>query len=135
MIRGCVGLDVGTHHQDVAGFQGRVVGEQAQQYFAQHVDLSGLPVAGVHLNGSVSARQATTMGANGIGGEVGLQPAEQGGGTVAITGLVTQALVGGELFRQHHLQLAKIPAEGGEQRVVDLAMAAVVAAHNGTTHA
>lgn len=29
-----VGLDVGAHHQDVAGFQGRVVGEQAEQHLA-----------------------------------------------------------------------------------------------------
>ena len=52
-----VGLDVGAHHQDVARLEGLVVGEQAEQHLAQHLDLAGRTVAGVHLHAAVvSAR-------------------------------------------------------------------------------
>ena len=48
-----VGLDVGAHDEDVAGFECLVVGEQAEQHFAQHVDLAGGAVAAVHLHRAV----------------------------------------------------------------------------------
>ncbi len=48
-----VGLDVRAHHQDVARLESRVVGHQADQHLAQHLDLAGGAVAGVHLDGVV----------------------------------------------------------------------------------
>jgi hypothetical protein len=42
-------LDVGAHDQDVARLQRRVVGEQAGDHVAEHLDLPGRAVAGVHL--------------------------------------------------------------------------------------
>ena len=49
-----VGLDVRAHDEDVAGFERLVVGEQAEQHFAQDVDLAGGSVAAVHLHRAVS---------------------------------------------------------------------------------
>ena len=45
-----VGLDVRAHDEDVAGFEGLVVGEQAEQHLSQDVDLAGGAVAAVHLH-------------------------------------------------------------------------------------
>ena len=53
----CVGLDVRAHHQDVARFQRGIVGEQAEQNLAEHVDLAGRTVAAVHLDGPVVIAQ------------------------------------------------------------------------------
>ena len=53
-----VGLDVGAHHEDVARLEGRVVLEQPDQHLAQHVDLAGRAVAGVHLHAAVGRRRA-----------------------------------------------------------------------------
>ena len=77
-----VGLDVRAHHQDVARLQRRVVLQQAEQHLAQHVDLTGRAVAAVHLHGAVIRRERAPLWPNGIGGDVGLQPAEQGVGAV-----------------------------------------------------
>ena len=52
--QGCVGLDVGDHHEDVARLERRVVLEQPDQHLAQHVDLPGGAVAGVDLHGVVA---------------------------------------------------------------------------------
>ena len=74
-----VGLDVGAHHQDVARLEGRVVGEQAEHHLAQHLDLAGRAVAGVHLDRVVvGAERAGRRVDGGVGGDVVLQPAEQG---------------------------------------------------------
>ena len=73
-----VGLDVGAHHQDVARLQRRVVGEQAEQHLAQHVDLSGLAVAACTCTERSPLVERAPLRPNGIGGDVGLQPAEQG---------------------------------------------------------
>ena len=51
-----VGLDVRTHDEDVAWFEGLVVGEQTEQHFAQDVDLAGGAVAAVHLHRAVVCR-------------------------------------------------------------------------------
>ena len=48
-----VGLDVGAHHEDVAGLEGRVVVEQADQHLPQHVDLTRGAVARVDLEAAV----------------------------------------------------------------------------------
>ena len=49
-----IGLDVGAHHHDVARLQRRVVGQQAEQHLAQHVDLPRRAVAAVHLHRAVA---------------------------------------------------------------------------------
>ena len=68
------GLDVGTHHQDVARLEGRVVVEQPDQHLAQHVDLAARPVAGVHLDRAVArgkdARRELGGSGQPVGGEV-----------------------------------------------------------------
>ena len=67
------GLDVGAHHEDVARLERRVVLEQPDQHLAQHVDLAGRAVAGVHLEAAVVVGEAAA-GALGDGrGVVGAQ--------------------------------------------------------------
>lgn len=78
-----IGLDVRAHHHDVTRLQRRVVFKQAEQHLPQHVDLAGRAVAGVHLNRTVRARGAAPVRPHRIGGEVGLQPAQQGAGPAA----------------------------------------------------
>ena len=58
----CVVLDVRAHDQDVARLQGVVVGEQADQHLAQHLDLALLAVAGVHLQAAVVFRRTDGSG-------------------------------------------------------------------------
>ncbi len=121
----CVGLDVRAHHQDVARLQGRVVGEQAEQDLAQHVDLAGRAVTGVHLHRAVGRVMGAALGADGVGGDVGLQPAEQGIGM----GCGGQEFVGiGR--RQAALQFAQVAAQGGQQGVPDNAVAGVLPARD-----
>ena len=117
-----VSLDVGAHDEDVAGLQCLVVGEQAEQHLAQHVDLPGRAVTGVHLHRAVTGLQRTALRPNLIGGDVGLQPAQQGVRAV----IRHQELVVGD-GGQRALQFAEIAAQGGEQRVIDAAVAVVVA--------
>ena len=78
--QGRVRLDVGTHHQDVTRLEGGVVVEEAQQHLTQHVDLAGDAVAGVHLDRAVADGQDPAVGPRQVGGEVALEPAEQGVG-------------------------------------------------------
>ena len=72
-----VGLDVRAHDEDVAGLERLVVGEQAEQNLAQDVDLAGGTVAAVHLHRPVVGLERSAFSAHDIGGDVGLQPAEQ----------------------------------------------------------
>ena len=51
-------LDVGAHHEDVARLEARVVLEQAEQHLAEHLDLTGRPVAAVHLDRPVAVGEA-----------------------------------------------------------------------------
>ena len=78
-----VGLDVGAHHQDVARLEGRVVLEQPDQHLAQHVDLAGGAVAGVHLDRPVAARRAgarrSGVGARWRAGRAWSQPSRVSG--------------------------------------------------------
>ena len=78
------GLDVGAHDEHVARLEGGVVGEEADDDLAQHVDLSGGTVAGVHLHGPVEwVEGADVVGrAVAVGGEVGLELTEQGRGAL-----------------------------------------------------
>ncbi len=50
----CVVLDVRAHDQHVARLERGVVGEQADEDLAQHLDLTLRAVAGVHLQGPVT---------------------------------------------------------------------------------
>ena len=77
-----IGLDVRAHDEDVAGFERLVVGEQAEQYFAEDVDLPGGAVAAVHLHRAVSWLVLPAFRPARVGGDVGLQPAEQRVGAV-----------------------------------------------------
>ena len=110
----CVGLDVRAHHQDVARFQRGIVGEQAEQNLAEHVDLAGRAVAAVHLDGAVVIAQLPAVRTDGVGGDVGLQPAEQRVGMLTATEVFVGVRVGG----QAALELAQVAAEGGQQWVV-----------------
>ena len=52
------GLDVRAHDEHVARLEGGVVGEQADDDLAEHLDLPGAAVAGVHLDAAVCAGRA-----------------------------------------------------------------------------
>ena len=77
-------------------------------------------------------RQRPALWPNGIRGDVGLQPAEQ---RVRAGGRRAEVLVGGDVGGQAALQLAQVPAEGGQQRMADRAVTGVVAARNRAAHA
>ena len=119
-----VRLDVRAHDEDVAGFERLVVGEQAEQHFPQNVDLAGGAVAAVHLNRTVIGLQRSAFAPHGVGGDVGLQPAQQRVGAV----VAAEVLVGLRVGGQAALEFAKVAAEGGQQRMSDLTVAGVVAA-------
>ena len=74
-----------------------------------------------------SARQRPTVAPYLVGGDVGLQPAQQGVGAVGSAGPGRYSSVCG-VGGQAALQFAKVAAEGGQQRMPDLAVAGVVAA-------
>ena len=118
-----VGLDVRAHHQNVARLQGLVVGEQAQQYLAQHVDLPGRAVTAVHLHGPVASGQNATVRTYRVGGDVGLQPAQQRIRMIC----AGKGFIACRSGRHAALQLSQVAAEGGQQWVPDAAMALVVA--------
>ena len=52
-------LDVGAEHQHVPGFEGRIPLQQADDDFAQHVDLAGRAVTGVHREAAIVRMSAT----------------------------------------------------------------------------
>ncbi len=73
----CVALDVGTHDEDVARLEARVVLEQAEQHLAEHLHLTGRAVAAVHLDRPVRLVMGAPLGTGGVGAEVGLEPTQQ----------------------------------------------------------
>ena len=95
----CVGLDIRAHDQDVARFERRVVGEQTEQHFAQDIDLAGGAVAAVHLHGAVVGVQRPAFRPDRVGGDVGLQPAQQRVGAV-VAAEVFVGLPGGQAALQ-----------------------------------
>ena len=119
-----VGLDVRAHDEDVAGLECLVVGEEAEQNLAQDVDLAGRTVATVHLHRPVIGLEPSAFSAHDVGGDVGLQPAEQRVRTVVPAEIFIAVRIRG----QAALELAKIAAEGGQQRMTDLTVTGVVAA-------
>ncbi len=126
-----VGLDVGAHHQDVARLERRVVGQQPEQHLPQHVDLPGRAVAAVDLYGPVVVGQHAAGRTDRVGGQVGLQPAEQGIPAVRLA----ERLVGRGIGGQASLQLTQITTEGGQQWVPHLPMAGVFATRHGAMYA
>ncbi len=73
-------LDVRAHDEHVARLEGGVVGEQADDHLAEHLDLPGAAVAGVHLDAAVVVGQLWRARVDSVVGEVLLEPAEQGVG-------------------------------------------------------
>ena len=128
-----VGLDVRAHDEDVARFERVVVGEQAEQNLAENVDLAGRAVAAVHLHRAVVGRSVRPSRPHGVGGDVGLQPAQQRVGAV-VAPADQEVFVGLRVRRQAALQFAEVAAEGGQQRMADLAVAGVVAAGDRAVH-
>ena len=104
-----VGLDVGAHHEDVARLQRRVVLEQTEEHLAEHVDLAGRTVAAVDLDRAVVGGERAPCRGDGVGGEVGLQPAEQGGGTVRRPASASSTA---STRARRALQLADVAARG-----------------------
>ena len=120
-----VGLDVRAHDEDVAGFEGLVVGEQAEQDFAQYVDLAGGAVAAVHLDGAVVGLGCAAVGTDGVGGDVGLQPAEQRVGMASrLRGIRRSAVSAGRLRCSSRRSRPSVANSGW----CDLAVRGVVAA-------
>ncbi|KMO84218.1 hypothetical protein MCHUDSM44219_00810 [Mycolicibacterium chubuense] len=111
----CEGLDVGAHDEDVARFESGIVGEHTEQYLPQHVDLPRGTVAAVHLNRPIGAVERTTLRANGVRGDIGLQPAEQCRRTIGRAEKRVRCRGG----RQCALQFTQIAAQRREQRVTD----------------
>ena len=118
-----VGFDVRAHDEDVAGFQRLVVAEQAEQNLSQNVDLAGGPVTAVHLHRAVVGAKRPPVASHRVGGDVGLQPAQQRVGALG----AWQVFVGARVVGQAALQFAEVAAEGGQQRMVDFAVAGVFA--------
>ena len=56
-----VGLDVGAHDEDVARLERGIVGEQAEQRLAEHLDLTGRAVAGVHLHAAIGGVECRAL--------------------------------------------------------------------------
>ena len=95
-------LDVGAHDEHVARLERRVVGEQADDDLAQHLDLAGAAVAGVHLHAAVAVGERRRVGRDAVVGEVVLEPAEQGVGrcgAIVQDGLRAGCAAGDELLQ------------------------------------
>ncbi len=125
-----VGLDVRTHHEDVARLEGRVVVEQPDEHLTQHVDLARGAVAGMYLQAAVVGRRhprgpELAVGSP-VGAEVGLEPAEERGPLLqrGSRGRLDADVV------EDPAQLAGVTAQGCQQRVVDSLGGRVVVARD-----
>ena len=115
-------LDVGAHDDDVAGLERRVVGEQAQEHLAEHVDLAGDPVAAVHLHRPVACGEVAARRTHLVGAQVGLQPAEEGpplGSPGGIRVVVDVGGVGDRSGVEGPLQLAQEDGAGYVDRSIN----------------
>ena len=79
-------LDVRAHDDDVARFEGGVVGEQADDHLAQHLDLAGAAVAGVDLDRAVARRGVVRRAVGAVVGDPVLERAERRCPGAAATG-------------------------------------------------
>ncbi len=114
------------------GWRRRVVVEQTDEHLAQHVDLPGRTVAGVHLEAAVGDVDGTggALGGRGrvVGAQVVLQPAQQRArGSLCVRERCGHRLVSTS-SREGAPQLAGVATERGEQRVVHALAGAVVVA-------
>ena len=113
------GLDVRAHHDDVPRLECRVIGQQPDQDLAQHLDLAVRSVRGVQHHATVGGieNRAGDLGLRlAVGGDVGLQPAEQVVGCRRLRPgqvLVHEVRVGGG---HRELQLPRVPAEIANSR-------------------
>ena len=89
----CVGLDVGAHHEDVARLERRVVLHQPDEHLAQHLDLSGRAVAGVHLHRAVRRARASRPDRAACGRRAGRPAASDSSGVAALVVPVDDVLV------------------------------------------
>ena len=119
------GLDVGAHHDDVAGLQRRVVLQQVQDGVAQHLDLAAPAVAGVHPDAVVVGLEQRPRV------DVDSPPALPAGARSARmsswiccssvgrlrTGLAGRRLAVGNGRAEHELHLAGVAAPRLQQRV------------------
>ena len=118
-----VGVDVGTHHQDVARLEGGVVGQQPEQHLAQDVDLPGDSMACVHLHRTVGRVVDPAVGPGKVRREVGLQPAEE---RVRQRRLGFGGVGGDVGGGEGALELAGVASEPGQERMADDPVAVVV---------
>ena len=124
-----VRLDVGAHHQHVARLERRVVGEQAEDDLAQHLDLPRRPVAGMHLHAAIGrVENPFAVGRELVGREVVLEPAEQVGR--ALDTHPVEPRVDGRVDvderGERALELTDVAAQRREQRVPDALVRGVV---------
>ena len=103
--------------------------EQADQDFAQHVDLARRAVAGVHLDAAVArgdhAGRALGVGRAGVAAQVVLKPPQQRGRRLVRSRKVHVDRPG---RAEGPAQLAGVAPQGGQQRVADPLRRAVLAA-------
>ena len=108
------GLDVRAGDQDVARFQRRVGGEQAEHDLAEHLDLPVRTVTGVHLHGPVAGSKLVAA-RGGVVAQVALKALQQ-----RRRRLVRPRVMGvlGGKAGQAQLKLADVAAERAQQGVV-----------------
>ena len=122
----CVGLDVGAHHQHVTRLERGIVGEQTEDHLPQHLDLAGVPVAGMHLHAAVGGVEGPLVrSGERVGFEVVLEPPEQGAWAL---GSGTDGVVDVDERHERALQLADVTTQRREERMVDALVRGVVAA-------
>jgi hypothetical protein len=122
-------LDVRAHHQDVAWLERGIVGEQPEDHLTQHLDLTSGAVAGMHLDAAIGGLEDSTARlGEGIGGEIVLEPPEQG---VRALGDGTDRVVDVEERRERALQLADVATQRREQGMVNPLVGGVAAARHG----
>ena len=109
-------LDVWAHHHDVAGLEGGIVGQQAEEHLAQHLHLARRAMAGMELHRADGRMEPPPSGIGGlVGGEIGLQPPEQ---SLAIDrGRLGDDLLLGAHGDQCLLELPQVTAQAGKERM------------------
>ncbi len=124
-------LDVGAHHDDVAGLEGRVGGQEVEDGVAHHLHLPAPPVTGVDgqagvapvKDGPVVAPRQRQAGRGPVGPHVGLDPLQErrfprlDGMVVVDRRAVAGAAVVGVDGREDQLHLPGVTPPGGQERV------------------
>ncbi len=121
-------LDIGAHHDDVAGLEGRVVAKGVEDGISDDLDLAGQAMAGVNLQAAVvrvelgaAVRPAREGEARrqAIVADVGLEPLQQGqgGGRLVVPGMVVILQGRRGDAGQDQLHLATVVGPRRQQRV------------------